>query len=189
MPAAGMDLVENIAPDARFSGEFWEQPRWFALYTKPCREAFAAANVRDHGLEVFLPRIRRAGCSRRRRAAGTRPLFPSYIFTRMQPARDLHTIRNSPGVVHIVSSCNRPAPVPDDIIAGLNERLSDDGCLEANHADLRPGDEVTIGAGPLRGLIARFERECDDGARVVLLLNAIGHAHICIDKDSLQSAR
>jgi transcriptional antiterminator RfaH len=183
-----MGLVENIAPDAQLLGNVWEQPVWYALYTKPCREVFAAANVRDLGLEVFLPRIQRAFRGRRRRATRMRPLFPGYIFARMQPANDLHAVRNTPGVVHIVSSCNQPAPVPDEIIAGLSQRLNDDGCLLVTQDALRAGDEVTIGDGPLRGLIARFERECDDGVRVMLLLNAIGHARVCIDKDCLQPA-
>lgn len=161
----------------------FDQSRWYALCTKPFRESFAATQVKERGLEVLFPCLQRAAPMRR-----SRPLFPGYIFARFRPVNDLLAVRNTPGITHIVGACNQPAPVPDAIIAELKERRQDPEKIPVAQNALRVGDKVQINAGPLRGLIASLERECDDRLRVQLLLNAIGHVRLCIDKGCLQPA-
>ena len=73
--------------------------RWHAVLCKPRREALAEANLRNQGLEVYLPRMvglrRRSGRWEQR----IEPLFPRYLFLNEgDGGRGLASVRSTLGV-------------------------------------------------------------------------------------------
>ena len=161
---------------------------WYAVQSKPNREAFAATSVSRLGIRVLLPKIRR----RCRRGGvwglGIKPLFPGYFFARFTPASLLDQVRNARGVLRIVSSGRVSLPLEDTVIDAIEARTGPEGLIELGPRRLRPGDRVRIEAGPLEGLIGVLESQSEDRTRVTILLETLHSAHVVMDSDCLAEA-
>lgn len=147
---------------------------WYLVYTKPRQEDVALTNLTRQGYSVYLPRARQTRKRQGRRVAVIEPLFPRYLFIHL----DTHTdnwgpIRSTLGVASLVRFGQKPAPVPESLIAFLQSREGGDGLHVWAEPTYRTGDRVRVADGPLEGyegiLLARTSRE-----RVVVLLDILG---------------
>jgi transcription antitermination factor NusG len=98
-----------------------------------------------------------------------RPLFPSYVFVRVE-RRDSVKVLQTPGVLSIVSTGREPSALPgaeiESLRAGLPLRQFEP------HPYLAAGEKVRITAGSLEGMIGVLVRRKND-YRVVLTLDLI----------------
>src|SRR5262249_15509175 len=95
-----------------------QQWPWFALFVKSCSERNATLFLENAGFECFLPTTK---CIRRwsdRSKAFEVPLFPGYLFCRMNPNYRLPVLK-APGVIHIVGAGKTPIPIDDVEIDAL----------------------------------------------------------------------
>jgi transcriptional antiterminator RfaH len=176
-------------PAASQRDDLWGRTHWYAVQSKPSREAFAAANVDRLGIPVLLPQFRHRYHRRGVRAIGVKPLFTGYFFARFTPSACLDKVRYARGVLRIVSSGHIALPVDDAVIEAIKAaRTGDDGLVEIGAPRLRAGARVRVEAGPLAGLFGVLERESDDHTRVTLLLEALHSAHVVIDRDCVAVA-
>jgi transcriptional antiterminator RfaH len=162
--------------------DFWQKTNWFSVQTKPNQEKLSAARIAKLDLEIFLPRIReeRSVCSVVRTVS--KALFPGYFFIRFCPLESLEVVRYTHGVLRVVGSGRFPIPVAPEIISSVQARIHPDGFVRLNAREFQPGDKVTIEQGPFEGWIGEVQREQDDGRRVMILLGAIQHARLLIEK-------
>ena len=172
----------------RHSIDIWNQTNWHAIQTKPSRENFAAASVGALGVEFLLPKAMKEHWVRGRLQTIVMPLFPGYLFARFCPARSLDSVRCTRGVLRVLSSGQYPIPVEEDVIAQIQMRAEVDGCIRLPTLSLQPGTLVTIEDGPFQGFIGSVEREWEDGKRVTLLLEAMHHARVLVDRRCLSAA-
>jgi transcriptional antiterminator RfaH len=148
---------------------------WYVVHTQPQGEARAKANLVRQGYEVYLPRCRKWRRHARRAEIVAVPLFPRYLFLRLDIARERwRPVLSTFGVCALVCRGGMPAPVPEGIVEGIR------GCEDAGQfvdltrqSALRPGDKVQIMGGPFADHVARFEGLGDE-QRVVLLLDLLG---------------
>ena len=147
--------------------------RWYAIQTKPNKEKEVEKRLTDLRLEVFLPWMRT------RRRIGSRhqwilvPLFPSYLFSRLDIVESGKAARYSPGVKDFLKFGNHIAEVREEIITGLRERCPD-GVADIQPVSVKPGEPVRIKEGPFSGLEAIFERTLKGSERVAVLLEILG---------------
>jgi transcriptional antiterminator RfaH len=168
--------------------DYWHESNWYAIHTKPYREAVAAMNIGRLGLEVLLPRIKQEKVVWGVTKIVAKPMFPSYLFARFCPAKYLHLIRYARGVRQVVSSGKYLLPVTEEIIDAIQSRIDQEGYVNLDESPRR-GDKVIIKEGPLQGLRGLFERELDDRQRVVILLETIEYqARVLIEKRYLKAA-
>jgi len=146
--------------------------QWCAVNTKPHQEQQAELNLQQLGVETFFPRLKRSKVIRRRRRTVIGPLFPGYLFVRLNIADQYRSASYARGVRKIVSFGSAPAVVEDQLIDSLKRRM-DDRCVVAPTLRFKSGELVRIEEGPLCGLEAVFERELSDQQRVVLLLRTL----------------
>ena len=145
--------------------------RWFLAHTLPRCEAKAQFHLGAQGFPTFLPQfvktVRHARQLRNVRA----PLFPSYIFVILDPARDRWlSIRSTIGVSSLVTCDGRPLPVPEGIVESLIER-TDPSNITRLDVDLVEGQSVQILHGPFANLVGTLERlNATDRVRVLLQL-------------------
>jgi len=160
----------------------WQQANWFAVQAKPFRENLASASVAKLDAEVFLPKVKQeqAICGIQRSV--TKPLFTGYFFARFSPVLLQEAVRYAQGVLRIVGTSRFPIPLDEDVILAIRARLEDDGFVRLKSPSFRPGDPVCIEDGPWQGTIGRFEQELSDGKRVAILLEAIDHARLSVEK-------
>jgi transcriptional antiterminator RfaH len=147
--------------------------RWYAIQTKPNREKEVEKRLFDLRLEVFLPWMRA------RRRIGSRfhwvlvPLFPGYLFCRLDLMESGKAARYSPGVKDFLKFGNQIAEVAMEIVTSLRERCPG-GIAEIDPVSAMPGDAVKINEGPFSGLEAIFERKMKGSERVAVLLDILG---------------
>src|SRR5256884_7012655 len=95
-----------------------QQWPWFAILVKTGREKSTNLLLENAGYECFLPVNR----STRRWSDRTKlidvPLFPGYLFCRMNPHNRL-TVLMTPGVMQIVGVGKTPIPVEEEEIAAI----------------------------------------------------------------------
>ena len=147
--------------------------RWYTIQTKPKQEAQVGKRLRDLNLEIFLPRIRV------RRRVGTRfnwvlePLFPSYLFCRLDVVLSGKAARYCPGVKDFVRFGSRIPEVGDNVVHSLMERCPQ-GVAQTGLPAFQKGQAVLIREGPLSGLEAVFDEEMAGKERIAVLLEFLG---------------
>ena len=159
---------------------------WYAVQTQANRENLAASHLERQGFNVWLPRIERITRHARQTKRVRRPLFPGYLFVNL----DLETARwrainGTVGVSHVVSLGRVPSVVDSAFMTALKATENTDGLVEADHDDLKLGQDVEILSGPMAGKIVKLLR-LDPGNRVTVLLQMLGHfVHGQIGRDSI----
>jgi len=147
---------------------------WYAVSTKPHQEHQAESNLQRLGVETFCPQFTQRKVIRRVPRTMTGPLFPGYLFARLNIEEHYRAATYARGVRRIVAFGSTPARVDEDLIQGMKARLCN-GCLSLTPRLPAPGQVVKIQDGPLSGLEAVFEREMSDHQRVVLLLRTLAY--------------
>jgi len=159
--------------------------RWYVIRAKLRKETVVERRIGDLGLEVFLPWLR----SRRR--VGSRyqwvlsPLFPGYLFCRLDLMLSGKAARYAPGVKDFVKFGNRIAEVGEEVIKAIRDRCPE-GVAEFKPRPYRAGEPVLIREGPFAGLGAIFEREMTGSERVTILLELLGrHTRLVISSEMI----
>ncbi len=151
-------------------GVHLEVQRWYVVYSKPHKEDFAQFHLRSKGLEVFSPRLLLPESARRRKRIV--PLFPNYLFVRIQAPEEFQYVVWSPGVRRLVSFNGSPAPLDEEVVDLLMQQTSPEGIIMAR-SNLKAGQEVQITGGPLEGLAAIIQEPPNPKGRVKVLLNLL----------------
>jgi transcriptional antiterminator RfaH len=147
-------------------------PYWCAARTEPRREAAAAHFLGLAGYTTYLPRLRERRSRGGRRIIATPPLFPSYVFVRVELG--WWRARWCVGVADLVTTGGTgPARVPDRVIDELKDREVD-GCVALPEPPrFRAGDPVRITRGPF-SLIPALYQGMASRERVMVLLQLLG---------------
>ena len=143
---------------------------WYVIYTKPQREDLAQINLKLRGVEAFFPRLLLPKFSRKQKPVV--PLFPNYLFVRIDFDKAYDFVRWTPGVKCFVSFNDNPIPLQDGVAEYLLSRADQNGIISAR-ADLKNGQEVRICGGPFDGLLGIIERTADAKGRVKILMQLL----------------
>lgn len=168
-----------------------EKPSWYVIQTKPQEEVRAESNLREWGLETFLPRVKEP--SKRTAPGGApsyyiTPLFARYLFARFRAGELLHKVNFTRGVHGVVSFGGWPTSVDDEVIELLRSRSDEDGCVRLGE-ELRKGDRVVISRGPFRNLVGVLEGTSKGRDRVKVLLTAVNwQSRVVIDRQFVRKA-
>jgi transcriptional antiterminator RfaH len=146
-------------------------PRWYVIQTHSKQEGRAESNLRSWGVKTFLPKYKARRRSRFKSETSytIRPLFPGYIFARLDAHNMFHKIRYTRGVRGFVSMGHNPVPVDDAIITMIISRADGD-CVVELEDEIKSGDEVIVSGSAFSGFVAVFDRRMKDSERVVVLL-------------------
>jgi transcription antitermination factor NusG len=123
---------------------------WFAILVRTGREKTANLLLENAGYECLLP----VSKSMRRWSDRTKvievPLFPGYLFCRMNPHNRLPVLM-TPGVMQIVGVGKTPIPVEEEEIEAI-QRVQKSGLSAMPWPYMQIGNVAQILEGPLRGL-------------------------------------
>lgn len=168
----------------------YELPEWYAIYTHPKQEDRADSNLRALGVETYNPKLK---ARRFNEFTGqpiylSKPLFPRYFFARFKVNELLRKVCFTRGVRSVVSVGHAPVPVNEEIINFIRSREDEEGFIRMGE-EIKPGDKVFVNQGALRNLPGIFDRQINNSDRVVILLASITfHAHVIVEKDSIEKA-
>lgn len=143
---------------------------WYAVRTKPRREEFAQGHLVRRGVETFLPRI--AECGRYRGEPVVSPLFPGYLFARVDLSTQYTSVIWSPGVHSMVAFGDIPVAVDPEVVAFLQDRCKGLGLIVAVPR-FETGQEVRVVEGPLAGLHGVVQEHVSGRTRVRVLMELL----------------
>ena len=140
---------------------------WYVISTKARLEQFAQEQLNRRAVETFLPRIIEPG------RIGIKPviapLFPGYLFVRIDLDLQYFDVVWTPGVRKFVGFGALPCPVDDAVVDFLFARGGQEGILRPLPI-FKEGDMVRIKHGPFEGLVGIIERPgCGQGRVRVLM--------------------
>lgn len=162
---------------------------WYAVQVKRHNERRSERQLNLRDIPVLLPFIEVVRRYRTRRVASLEPLFPGYLFARMEPMQVAperwQVLRWTPGVTRVLGSGDVPSPVPDAVITAIQEQTRALGFVRPGLP--LSGSRVRIRSGPMAGLEAVFDRPMSRAGRVSVLLNLLGQeARVEVDALDLE---
>ena len=124
---------------------------WYALQTLPQSEQAVSAQLSHVGIQAFLPMTYGRCTKGRTETVKWRPLFPSYVFCRLNlnSGPRLYLISS---VIRIVGAGKRPIPINDSEIESVQKLVTSPYQVETE-APPKVGDLVHITAGPFAGMV------------------------------------
>jgi transcriptional antiterminator RfaH len=144
---------------------------WAVARLQPSREQVAFYFLEHAGFQIFSPRVRERRLRRGRWTDFVGPLFPSYVFVAIEMGQ-WYCARWCPAVSGLIMNGEKPAAVPELVIARLRERERG-GVLDFKGDLLKVGDCVAIVSGVLAGHIGLFAGMAPHD-RVAVLLDLLG---------------
>jgi transcription elongation factor/antiterminator RfaH len=147
--------------------------QWFVIQTKPRDEHRVKTHFEGMEIETLLPLCENFRYSHGKMCRVVTPLFPNYLFAKLDLERHYYKVKWTRGVNRILGAWNEPIPISETVIEMLKGRMGDDNTVKLLD-ELQEGDLVQITSGPLKDFIAVFQRRLSSGGRVRILLNLIG---------------
>jgi transcription antitermination factor NusG len=158
--------------------------KWFAVFTVPQNERSVVKHLDTRRFESYLPTCESVSVwKNRQRVKISRPLFPAYVFARIDPS-ERSSILRVPGVLRIVGNSSGPIPIPASEI----EFLRSDFCRHRiePYRELVVGEKVRIKSGSMQGVEGTLVRK-KSSLRFVLSLELINqHAAVEVAADELE---
>jgi transcriptional antiterminator RfaH len=137
------------------------------------REFLAGAQLGNQGFAVFLPCTVRTRRHARKFDSVRRPLFPGYLFVKLDPSTDRwRCVNGTLGVARLIGTAERPTPLPKGVIEAICDACDDNGVM-ATPDEVFLGEEVRVTAGPFAEFIGKLE-SLDSAGRVRVLLEILG---------------
>jgi transcription antitermination factor NusG len=135
---------------------------WYAVYTRSRQENVVKNQLDGKEVENFLPFYERVSQWKDRKKQIKLPLFPGYLFVRIDPRERLQVLKTV-GVVCLVGNNGLPLPIPEEQIQSV-QMLLENRLKFDPHPYLGVGKRVRIIEGPLSGvegiLFRKKNRSC-----------------------------
>src|SRR5437762_10918870 len=145
-----------------------QQWPWFAILARTGRERNATLLLENAGYECYLPVSKFIRRWSDRVKEVDLPLFPGYLFCRMNPHNRLPVLM-TPGVIQIVGVGKTHIPVEEPEIAAI-QRVGKSGLPTMPWPDLEEGHAVRLEELPLLGLSGMVVK-LKYGQKLVLLVS------------------
>lgn len=130
---------------------------WYAVYTKSRYEKKLAENLKEKGIEAYVPlrKVVRQWSDRKKLVA--EPLIRSYCFVRPVPGpKQYNEVLDTDGAVRFIWFSGKPAPIPNRQIDILKAITGADVEVDVLNGSLLKGSTVRVNAGPLAGVIGEL---------------------------------
>jgi transcriptional antiterminator RfaH len=145
---------------------------WIVVNSQPHREHIALENLARQEFHAYCPLMRKRVRHARRTQEVLRPLFPGYLFVRVNPdLQRWRPILSTYGVRTLVCCGERPSFVDDGFVEGLKAREVE-GAIVRPERPFEPGQQVKLAGGVFDGLIATI-LEMDEKDRLVVLMDLL----------------
>lgn len=145
---------------------------WGAVQTKASRETLAESQLSRQGFECWCPRIPKTVRTGRNSTLKLKPLFPGYVFVKVNLDGRWSAIESTIGVLRLIKSGSSPSALPHGFVEELRKRTDKNGSVCFDEA-LCKGDTVRLVSGAFDNWFGEVLR-LPDNDRVTLLLQMVG---------------
>jgi len=163
--------------------------KWYVAYTHVNREAEALKQLKQQGFDSYLPRQLKSRRHARKCDWISKPLFPRYLFVKLDLDHALwRAINSTRGVINLICLGEGPTSMPEGVVEGIKNHENEKGLISPSIADFfKPGDPVQVTAGSMIDQIGLFQCKTDND-RVVVLFKLMGRdLNLSLPGDSVWS--
>jgi transcriptional antiterminator RfaH len=146
---------------------------WYVVQTKPANEDRVKGNLLNQEIEPFLPLLGTYQYSNGKVIDRIKPLFPNYLFARMDLGLHYYKVKYTRGVSKILGNGEGPIPISEKVITTIRERMGEDNLVKLDD-EFKDGDVVEVTSGPFKDLRGVFQKKMSGKGRVKILLSLIG---------------
>lgn len=150
-----------------------ERSFWYVIHTKPGNEDRVKINLHNQEIEAFSPLLETYRYCDGRMIPKTKPLFPNYIFARLDLELHYYKVKWTRGVTRILGGANEPVPISEKVIVTIKQRSGKNNLVKLED-ELKDGDMVQVNSGPFKSLRGVFQKMMSSKGRVRILLSLIG---------------
>ena len=164
--------------------------RWYVVSTKPNREKQTEMNIERLGVGCFLPLLQEQRIIRRKRRTTVMPLFPGYLFVRINISEHYRAVSYARGVRRIVEFGSGPVEIDASTIEAIRSKMVHSNIVRLEKAtEFHAGHLIQIKDGPLMGLEAVFMREMPGHQRAMVLLHTLSlQARVVLGVDQIATS-
>ena len=148
-----------------------KEMKWYAIYTRPRYEKRIYEQLKNQGIEAFLPLQTTIRQWSDRRKKVSEPLFNCYLFVNIT-LKDYYHVLNADGVVRFITCEGKAVSIPENQIRLIRNLLGMEYDVTVTHEIFPTGTLVEIKAGPLIGLIGELV-EYAGRKRVIIRIDEI----------------
>ena len=165
--------------------------RWYLVQCKPNAAQIAVHNLENQNFGTFLPLQEITKRKGKIFQLQTRPLFPGYLFVKLQPDKGpWRQVNSTLGVTRLVRLGAEPSEVPIELVETLMARCDKQSILrqtsETQSGQLHAGNQVQVTQGPFSGLITTIT-DIKPNNRINILIEIMGQTtKVAINAGALQ---
>jgi transcriptional antiterminator RfaH len=160
------------------------QALWYALRSKPNKEAMLERELISRDIEVYFPRLRVNPVNPRSRKWV--PYFPGYLFVKVDLAAiGINSLNRVPNANKLVMFDDYAPPVSEVLLGRIDAKLA--AIAEAggqSFFDIQPGEMVEISHGVFAGYEGIFEERLKGDERVRVLLKMLSDRYVPVEVDA-----
>ena len=134
--------------------------KWYVIYTKPRAEKKLQKVLKSKQIETFLPLIpKKRKWSDRIKIIET-PMFPSYIFVKIDYIKNKIETLRSAGAIHFIQLNSQPEIIDEKIIKTIKDWITKypDTIKVIVDEKIKPGEIISVKSGSFAGYRARVIR-------------------------------
>jgi transcription antitermination factor NusG len=160
------------------------QALWYALRSKPNKEAMLERELISRDIEVYFPRLRVNPVNPRSRKWV--PYFPGYLFVKVDLAAiGINYLNRVPNANKLVMFGDYIPSVSEALLRRIDIKLA--AIAEAggqSFFDIQPGERVEISHGVFAGYEGIFEERLKGDERVRVLLKMLSDRYVPVEVDA-----
>ncbi|HUL19982.1 MAG TPA: transcription termination/antitermination NusG family protein [Thermodesulfobacteriota bacterium] len=146
---------------------------WYVIQTKPASEHRVEVHLSGQEIAAYLPMLETFHYLKGKMIPKIKPLFPSYLFARLDICAAYYRVKWTRGVNKILGIGGEPIPISELVIQTLRQRTGENNVVRLDD-ELEKGSIVQFTSGPFKDLTGVFDKRISDGGRVRILLSLIG---------------
>ena len=155
--------------------------QWIAIRSKPRSEKVAVRELKKKGIEVFLPLIKKRRKWSDRSKWVDFPLFPSYLFAKIELKNSIYVLQTH-GVNTIIKFSSKVVVIDGAVVKSL--KLALEGGFELySIKNFITGQKVEVVDGPMKGARGIVNGKKKNDGRLIIKVEALQRA-IAVHIDS-----
>jgi transcription antitermination factor NusG len=147
---------------------------WCIIQSKSKQEFCAEKNLKQLGINVYLPVYMKKIKKNKIKVDRLNPLFSGYLFAQFPVVDFYQKVKYTKGVKSILGNNEYLWTIGDDKISDIKSRENDGiVVLRKREESFRKGDRIFIDEGDFEGWEGIFQEELPDRERAIILLTNV----------------
>lgn len=152
------------------------EKNWYLMQMKPNQHHRGLNNLLGQGYECYSPDIKVRKLKNGKRVEIIEPLFPGYVFIKLQRNCNWFSVGSTRGVAKFIRFGLYPTTVPEKTIESITLNLDSSESHVIRKNELKPGDRVIIDDEGFKDFEAVFKCETSNN-RCIILIKYIEKIH------------